>query len=887
MASTFLAVPLKKTKEVDVTNSLKNFISSNISTIDNPEDCTHEIGEFNKLRNNAVCRNLDKNEGSLEILYRYYDQLDVMDTKMPFDETHVPQAFKWKSAFESSSLFNFKSSLTMVNGQFEKACVLFNIGAMQSQVACSQNLDQDNNLKTAVKYFQISSGTFNYLKDQYISNGKVQNESLTPDLSIECLSGLSALMLAQGQEIFLKKAKDDNKKPLILAKLAQQCADLYSEALKFMNSPNLKGFWEKDWIPTVTCKQSFLTALAQYFMMQEAKNEKKFGEELSRISYALDSLKQAQKQAPTSQYMNSILEKFYSDPDLLRAMEVAHQKSLKENDFIYHERILRPGELAPIQKAVIAKPIEPTFPLSGKTEFRDLFQKIVPIPVNQALVVYETRKSDLVNTNISKLRQATQNLNGFLVALNLPASLEDIVAPDLPGRAGSKAAKEFKKIPKSLLTKSNAIKKLGGMSACTLTMDNLPQLLSRNKEILIEAIRILDEEKASDIQLKTQFGARWVRTPSEKLQAPLREESRKYNQIIEAAIQADEIVKSKFEQHRNIMELLCGPETELAKSIPSSIGALSSDLPVIKELKELMEKVETIKAERQTIEFEFQHKTSDAQNSSDIINQKFMKVYSTQGKINEKDISDDILRKTFGELEQQALSSIRSQDDLMELIQVANMIFVQEKSKDPSFDAKRRDKFLQELASAYDTFMEICANLKEGSKFYNDLTPILLKFQNKCSDLCFARKTERDELIKDMQDNIVSQPAHSYVSPYGTDSGTNINIPKGPPRPPPPAFTGNPNPIQTSQAPNFYSGNFQPIQPQQANQLNMMPLMPSAYNPYMNYYQQQTYPVNYPYAPNPILPYPAMQTNFPSAPPSNQFPPLQQQHQQQPNQHNY
>lgn len=65
--------------------------------------------------------------------------------------------------------------------------------------------------------------------------------------------------------------------------------------------------------------------------------------------------------------------------------------------------------LEAIGRAALAKSIPMSKPASSS--FVDLFSKLVPIAVHNAVQAYESRKGEIVNFEIGRLREGTQLMN--------------------------------------------------------------------------------------------------------------------------------------------------------------------------------------------------------------------------------------------------------------------------------------------------------------------------------------------------------------------------------------------------------------------------------------------------------------------------------------------
>jgi len=859
--ATFISVPLKKSSEVDLVKPLSKFVTASYPAGEEQAEYIRAVEELNKLRRNALGRPLDKHESSLEVLLRYYDQLCAVEPKFPFSENQLCLTFTWKDAFDKGSLFGGSVKLALASLGYEKTCVLFNAAALASQIASEQNLDSDEGLKAAAKYYQLASGAFGHIKDTVLS---ALNREPTMDISPETVGTLSLIMLAQAQEVFFLKATSDKMKDAVIAKLANQAADFYGDAFK---QCQYKDNLPKEVLPVLAAKHCIMQANAELHQSVLAKQKKRFGEEIARLQHAAELVKTV-----ASRY-----DEYVSVKDLSDKINRALTAAKKDNDFIYHDRVPEVKDLEHIGKAALVKSTAITPPISQK--FTDLFEKMVPMAVQQSMSIYSQRKTETVNRLVGTMREATNLCNGVLASLNLPAALEDLSGDS---------------IPQSIAEKARSIVQQGGLQSIEQLIKDLPELLTRNREILDESLKMLDDEETTDNELRTKFNQRWNRTPSGDLYKPLRAEGANFRNILDKAVQADQVVKERYSTHCDMITLLCKPENELNAAIPSANPTKTlQGSEVVNVLRSQLAQLDEMKKERESLEGEVKAVTFDMSTT-------FLTALAQDGAINEEQLSLSQLDQLYGAYNQRVQASLRMQEDLLAQVQTSHQEF--SSLKQSNTEANQREEVLKKLASAHDSYVEISSNLREGTKFYNDLTEILIKFQNKCSDIVFARKTERDELLKELQQSIAREPSApsfnvpAYQSTPAAPAAGPTPAPRTvfqpqqpqqqpqakpqpPARPPPPTVTPQAASTTPTAAPPTGppSSNPPPVAPPTQAQGPPYPTyqgypgyfqMPMGYNPYAAYGQY-----NMPNMPNmPYMPYQGTpgQAGYPAAPPAGQ-----------------
>ncbi|XP_042294003.1 rhophilin-2 isoform X3 [Sceloporus undulatus] len=244
---------LKETKDVDFTVPLKDFILEHYS--EDGSEYENEIADLMDLR--QACRTPSRDESGVELLISYFVQLGFLENRFFSPSRNLGILFTWYDSFTGVPV-------CQKNLLLEKASILFNIGALYTQIGARCNRQTPAGLQKAIDAFQKAAGVLNYLKETF-------THTPSYDMSPAMLSVLVKMMLAQAQECLFEQIclPGIRNEFFTLVKMSQEVAkvgETYMLVNVAMNQAPVKENIPYSWSKLAQVKSDHFRALAHYFV---------------------------------------------------------------------------------------------------------------------------------------------------------------------------------------------------------------------------------------------------------------------------------------------------------------------------------------------------------------------------------------------------------------------------------------------------------------------------------------------------------------------------------------------------------------------------------------------------------------------------------------------
>ena len=172
----------------------------------------------------------------------YEHQLELLQQRLDENGRELGQRFRWRDAWRQHTKAEHNDL------EFERACTLFNAASAQCFLAARarERGPRHGGLKEALAHFQHAAAFLEKVYEIVKPNiwglrpkWEGGPASLSPDLSLDVLSALKDLMLAQAQRTVYDKAVSEGLSNGVTAKLAAGAASMFADALKLLQKPEV------------------------------------------------------------------------------------------------------------------------------------------------------------------------------------------------------------------------------------------------------------------------------------------------------------------------------------------------------------------------------------------------------------------------------------------------------------------------------------------------------------------------------------------------------------------------------------------------------------------------------------------------------------------------
>ncbi|KAG8382830.1 hypothetical protein BUALT_Bualt05G0119200 [Buddleja alternifolia] len=761
-----LAIFEKKTNSLDLYRPLRNFIVINYSERE-AQNLEDDLDTLKQLRADVERGGAsDSSAARRDLLQNYYKALCAVESRFPIspDKDHVNTvSFVWFDAFKN------KQKATQQNIHLEKAAVLFNLGAVHSQMGLSFDRSAVEGRRQASHSFIAAAGAFAFLRDNVAMKASM-GSSTTLDVSVECAGMLERLMLAQAQECVYENTIAKGSSPGVCAKISRQVGLFYEEALAALSVAPLNQHFDRAWIAHVQLKAALFYAEACYRYGLELHEKEEIAEEIARLKSGVNALTEAKKSSPrgAAQQLLDAINKL--ETNLNRNLE----RAMKENDRVYLMRVPPASSLPPLPAFAMVKPMPMNDVLDASRE--KMFASLVPDNSAKALSRYTEMVDDIIRTQAEKLQQGSELARVRLKEMDLPDSILAL--------EGNFA------LPTALKEDVEAVQICGGPAGLEGELQQLKDLRRVNSEMLVQIEEQLQKEATEDAQFRNQFGTRWTRPQSTTLTKNLQDRLNRFAANLKQAGESDARIERSVREHSALMSILdCRPvvisglvivQGSVSMLIGISYGLhapatvppekhqwpyyflifllhhIESALPtlarpimsldanedaIVGALKQSLRQLETLGAQRAGLE----DMLKEMKRKDDIL-PKLMTSTGSHEDLFRKEISK------YDSISEEIRQNLEAQEQLLMHIQAQNdefaAIFNLEDYK------ASREKGYRQIEAAIAKFREIKENINEGLKFYVTLQDAITIVKQQCSDFIMTRNIQCRDMIDDVQRQI-------------------------------------------------------------------------------------------------------------------------------------
>ncbi|CAD1813272.1 Vacuolar protein-sorting protein BRO1 [Candida parapsilosis] len=454
MKTSLLTIPSKKTEEVSWVKPLNNYL---LSIYGNTSTYQTDINSFEKLRQDI--RGVHADNTGLRLYFKYYSQLEVLDVKIQFTTMNRSKKldFVWHDAF-SPDITHRQNALP-----FEKANVLFNIGALLTKFAITKyNESQSSNgvatVKDSIVMLQQAAGVYEYLNENFL-------HAPSDDLSQSTIRFLSKLSLAQAQEVFTLNAITndlDQSKNSLIAKLCKSTSLQYEECYNMISQEEKESFkivddyddlvsddlegpgddeedsryvtvqLDPSWISIIYFKMQYYKSLALYFHALQLEAGRKYGDAigfLNQSSVVLENINPHAMKTISKGHGNvyDLLDNYNYQKD---AVGIKTDELVKDNDLIYHDLVKKDANwnsLSPLQVSKVV-PLNdiPLLKEVNEQGYQNFLSNVVPINIHELSSFYSEEKSQLLRNEIDYYEVSKEETESFLESLKLPKALHQL-----------------------------------------------------------------------------------------------------------------------------------------------------------------------------------------------------------------------------------------------------------------------------------------------------------------------------------------------------------------------------------------------------------------------------------------------------------------------------